>query len=171
MPLYLSVAWAGGGSLLVVHFCDKSLYLQVCWFSFWPSLPFFTVGSMLSLRCSDLLIGCFIRYTLWHYPLQEPLNVSGCFILYLFHILIILIFTGLVEFNFFCQLLPHVECSGARLAVLLHVQGLSLGRCLSDEPICRRWKGLWWKSLLHLLIIYCISLPSAVSIPDVSEAL
>lgn len=59
-----------------------------------------------------------------------------------FYILIILIFTGLVEFNFFCQLLPHVECSGARLAVLLHVPGLSLGRWLSDEPICRRLKGL-----------------------------
>lgn len=35
--------------------------------------------------------------------------------------------TGLVEFNLFCQLLPHLECSGSWLAVLLRVSGFPVG--------------------------------------------
>ena len=56
-----------------------------------------------------------------------------CFVPSVWKLLFHFLFTGLVEFNIFCQLLPHVECRGPRLAVLLHVSGLSLGRWLPAE--------------------------------------
>lgn len=51
---------------------------------------------------------------------------------FVLHLPLFLFLTGLVEFNIFRQLLPHMECGGPRLAVLLHVSGLSLGRWSSQ---------------------------------------
>lgn len=38
-----------------------------------------------------------------------------------------LVFAGLVELYVFQQLLPHLECGGARLAVLLRIPRLPVG--------------------------------------------